>query len=575
MLLQICQSIQAGRQHAKSLAGSSRILALTTAALLFTTPLFCRSKSDAYRDARGPIYVPLDSWVYPALERLASMGFAPDEESLAKPWTRGQCSMLVDEVADMMSRRSARHSAAAVTTEAARLVGALQAEFVANDESYRTARIESLYSTYLQVAGTPLRDSYHFGQTFMNDFGRPYGGGVNAVAGFAGYGILGRFSAYFRGEYQDAGGRAPYDQQIQTVLATADGVPFQPSSGLKATRRFEPIEAYLGVRLGAFDVTLGKQALWWGPGESSALHFSNNADPFFSARISQAEPIVLPGPFRLLGRIRTQFLIGQLAGHQYPPHPFLNAQKITFQLTPDLEVGFTRSAIFGGTGHPLTAGNIFNSFFSSSSMGSTSFGAASDPGDRRSGFDFRWRIPFLRRYLAIYSDSLADDEPSPLASPHRSVWGPGLYVTQFPGLRRLDFRFETYSTWLYERDAGGNFIYWNNQYRDAYTNDGNLLGSWVGRDARAYTANSTYWFSAQAKISASFRQTKTGSNFLPGGGTQTDISLTVHRALRPDLLGMVSVQYERYFVPLAGNARKDLTAQFQLVLYPKKWAVAR
>jgi Capsule assembly protein Wzi len=102
-------------------------------------------------------------------------------------------------------------------------------------------------------------------------------------------------------------------------------------------------------------------------------------------------------------------------------------------------------------------------------------------------------------------------------------------------LPHLDFRFETYSTWLYRKDEGGNFLYWNNQYRDSYTNKGNFLGSWVGRDARAYTAETNYWFSAKSKITGNYRQIKAGNRFLPGG-TQTDISVTAQWAPAPEWL---------------------------------------
>ena len=223
----------------------------------------------------------------------------------------------------------------------------------------------------------------------------------------------------------------------------------------------------------------------------------------------------------------------------------------------------------------MTAGSFFRSFFSFSSTGSTTYGSASDPGDRRSGFDFRWHVPKLRRYVTIYSDSLADDDPNPLANPRRSAWGPGIYLTQLPHLQKLDFRFETYSTWLYRKDYGGQFIYWNNQYHDAYTNDGNLIGSWVGRDARAYLASSTYWFSAKDKLTASFRQIKTGSNFLPGGGTQTDVSLNAQWEVRPQWMVNAFTQYERYFVPILGNPQHGIAAGLQVTFYPTGWKLQR
>jgi Capsule assembly protein Wzi len=517
----------------------------------------------------GPVYVPLDSWIYPVLRRLAALGYVPDEEALIAPWTRAQCLVFYREAEDIASRHSTKISRDAAVKEANQLLEALRRE-VSNDGDERSQiRLESVYGRFEQISGTPLRDSYHFGQTLSNDYGRPFEQGSNTIDGFSLYGTYGRFSAYFRGEYQQAEGRPSYDPQTLSLLGTLDGVPAPRSSAVVPTNSFDPLEMYIGARLGIFDVTFGKQSMWWGPDDASAFHFSNNAQPFYSLRISQQTPIVLPGPFRYLGHIRTEFIVGKLSGHLYPPRPLINAQKITLQLTANFEVGFTRSSIFGGVGHPLTASSIFRSFFGTTSNGGTSFGSANDPGDRRSGFDFSWRLPGLRRIVTIYSDSLADDETNPLANPRRSAWAPGIYIAQLPKLPNLDLRFETYATWLYRKDEGGMFLYWNNQYRDAYTNNGYLLGSWVGRDARAYQASSTYWWSAKNKLTGSFRQIKIGNNFLPGGGTQTDVSLTAQWELKPNLLTSLLLQYERYSIPSLAGPTHDMVAGFQFTYYPR------
>jgi hypothetical protein len=519
----------------------------------------------------GPVFLALDSWVYPVLTRLAAMGYAPDAEALAKPWTREQVVMLVEEAEDIASRHSTKLSAGETNNEAVRLIEELRSEFPEETHATAEARIESVYTRLTQISGQPLRDSYHVGQTLVDDFGRPYGQGTNTINGFSASGVWGRWSGYFRGEYQNAPGQPAYSQPVRNFIGSIDGVPPPPATAVPATSRFDPLEMYVGVNLLGFDLTVGKQSLSWGPGDESAFHFSSNAEPIYALKLSQQWPFVLPGPFRYLGHIRTQFLLGRLTGHAFPPAPWINAQKITFQLSEDFEIGFTRSAIFGGVGHPLTAGNIFQSFFSTSSTGGTAYGSSNDPGDRRSGFDFLLRVPGLKRRLSLYSDSLADDEPNPLASPHRSAWGPGIYLTELPGLRKMDFRFETYSTWLYRGDEGGLFFYWNNQYRDAYTNNGNLLGSWVGRDARAYVASTTYWWSAKDTVTASYKQIKTGSQFLPGGGTQTDVSLNVQWLLHPNLLADAFVQYERYAIPVLGDPKRNMTTGLQLTFYPTDW----
>jgi Capsule assembly protein Wzi len=551
----------------------ARLAIAALSVLLLAPPL--KPQSGARTAASGPVYVPLDSWVYPAFRKLAAWGYVPDEENLAAPWTRSECVTLVREAEDIASRHSIKVLEGATNEKAQELIASLKREFDRDANGRAQFRIESVYSRLLQTSGTPLTDSYHLGQTIVNDFGRPYAAGTNAIAGFSAFGTVGRFSAYVRGEYQETGGRSSYEQGVQNLFGTLDGVPPQPASRVPATSRFEPLEMYVGAHFGAFNLTFGKQSLWWGPDEGSAFTFSNNAEPFYSLRIAQETPLVLPGPFRFLGHIRTQMVVGKLAGHLYPPRPLINAEKITFQLTQNLELGFTRSAVFGGVGHPLTTGSFFHSLFSTSSTGGTAFGTPNDPGDRRSGFDFLWRVPALRRFVTIYSDSLADDEPTPLSSPRRSAWAPGIYFAQLPRLRTMDLRFETYSTWLYRGDEGGQFFYWNNQYRDAYTNNGNLLGSWIGRDARAYQVSSTYWRSARDKITVSYRQAKTGSKFLPGGGTQTDISVNSQWQLGPDLIGNLFVQGERYFIPILGGPKTDVSVGLQLTLNPRALVARR
>jgi hypothetical protein len=156
-----------------------------------SVPVLASENSNGKRHA-GPVYVPLDSWIYPALKRLAAMGYVPDQEGLVQPWTREQCAMFVEEAADIASRHSTKVSAGALNEEALRLISALEAEFLRDEPAKAEVRVESLYTQTSQIAGSPLRDSYHFGQTLVNDYGRPYGQGTNTVDGFSDPELWGR-----------------------------------------------------------------------------------------------------------------------------------------------------------------------------------------------------------------------------------------------------------------------------------------------------------------------------------------------------------------------------------------------
>jgi hypothetical protein len=519
--------------------------------------------------AQGSPYVPVDSWVYAALRRLAAMGYITGQITDMAPWTRAECRRQTTEAATNETLNETYYVTRSSDIELAHsLIKDLEDEFPAED-SRAEVRIASVYTRLVEIGGTPLNDSYHFGQTLVNNDGRPYGSGTSTDTGASIYAVYGRFSGYVRAEVQEAPGRPSYSPAIEEFIAGADANPVT-SSALANTNRVQMLEAYVGVQVGPENITFGQQTLWWGPGVDSAFAFSNNAAPIPMFRFDQTKALVLPGPLRYLGKIHTQFVFGELAGHSYPARPYLNAQKITLDLTNDLEVGFTRSAFFGGAGHPLTWTS-----FGASLVSGISPKSGVDPGDRHSDFDFRWRLPGLRHYVTLYSDSYSDDEPNPIDAPRRSAWGPGIYFTQIPKLRHLDLRVESYSTLLYRKDYGGEFIYYNNVYHDSYTNEGNIFGSWIGRDGRAIVATSRYWISGNTYVEGQYKQVKVGGQFLPGGGTQTDVSITGQFAYKHEWLFGMMLQAERYYVPVLGSAQHDIAAWLQVTYSPRNWAIHR
>jgi hypothetical protein len=232
-------------------------------------------------------------------------------------------------------------------------------------------------------------------------------------------------------------------------------------------------------------------------------------------------------------------------------------------------MGFTRWSIFWGVGHPITLASFLRNFTSlNSPHGSVGVGA-NDPGDRKGGFDFRYRIPGLRNWLTVYSDSYSDDDPSPLAAPRRAAIAPGLYLTHVPGIPQLDFRVEAPSTQLMGLDQGGQFIYFNGQYRSGNTNYGDLLGNSVGRDGRALEGWTTWWFSARSKVTLGYRELKGSSRFLPGGSTQADATIKASWKLADGWYVGPMFQYERFWIPLLGGPRRNLSGWWQVIWEPK------
>ena len=188
----------------------------------------------------GSVYVPLDSWVYPAFDRLAGLGVINKQFVGLRPWTRIQCAQLVLDADENMLNANVQAG------EAMALYDALNQEFSAeitslNGGSARQAGVESLYTRSMGIAGTPLRDGYNFGQTLANDFGRPFNEGYNNVSGFSAQAVRGRFFAYIRGEYQHSPAYAGLTAAQQSYIEQLDGTPSAPYS--QATGTVRPVRS--------------------------------------------------------------------------------------------------------------------------------------------------------------------------------------------------------------------------------------------------------------------------------------------------------------------------------------------
>lgn len=525
-------------------------------------------KPETGSPVQGSMYVPMDSWIYPALDRMAALGLILSQISGLRPWTRNECGRQVAEARRLFDDAGEQISDG-IRAEGNRLLTKLEQEFPPEENARPSLVLDSIYTRNGAIVGRPLEDSFHFGQTSSNDFGRPFGQGWNSQEGFIARAESGRFFALVRGEYQQAPGDAAYSGPVEQLISNLDSNPRLPALTRPETRRFRAIEAYAGVRLGNFDISVGKQSLYWGPTFDAPFSFSNNAEPTKNARLSLVNPLRLPGILRYMGEIRAEAVMGKLGGQSYTWRPWFNGAKVSFKLTDNLELGFTRWSILWGVGHPETLGSLINNVVSATSpIGGAGVGR-NDPGDRKAGFDFRYRVPGLRNWLTLYSDMYSDDDPSPLAAPRRAAINPGIYLTHVPGLPRLDFRVEAPMTRPFNADQGGTFIYYNNSYHSGNTNYGYLLGNSEGRDARAIEAWTRYWFTPRDRFEAGYRQIKTATNFLPGGGTQSDVTARQTFDISKNLFADVSVQYERFFIPVLGAPQRNLSAVVQFTWQPE------
>jgi hypothetical protein len=519
----------------------------------------------------GSPYVPLDSWVYPVFDRLAALGYAPEAFSGIRPWTRQECARLIEETRERLRYGGDSGS------EVHELLSSLSNEF--RPETARLdgaanigASVDSFYTRMTGISGPPLKDSYHFGQTITNDFGRPYGEGFNSVAGITSHVVVGPLSIEVQGEYQQAPGDPTYSAAVQQAIANIDQTNPTPH-GMPAVGRFELMNSSVGLTFNNVKIAFGRTSLWLGPSQSGPFLLSDNSTPITMLSFDSVTPFRVPLISRLLGPIRSQFFVGQLSGHQWVyantqlvgpqinPQPFIHGNKISFKPAENLEIGMGITALFGGPGLPFTVENFLRSYYSHKAD------IANNPGKRFSAFDFSYRIPGLRNWLTFYTDSLVVDEVSPIGSSRASV-NPGLYLPRIPKIQKLDLRVEGILTDHHVPAFSPGFVYADRRFRDGYTSDGNILGNAIGRAGYGGQAWATYWFSTRNRLQFGFRHIEVDHDFLEGGH-QNDFSVRNDWMIKPGVAMSGFFQYERWAFPLlAGAPKTNATASLQITYTP-------
>ena len=379
-------------------------------------------------------------------------------------------------------------------------------------------------------------------------------------------------------------------------ISRADyGLPLEPADPFPSVDRFRALDAYVAMNFENWQVSFGKQSLWWGPGEGGSMMFSDNAEPVTMLRISRVSPFKLPSIFGLMGPVRTEFFVGRLSGQDFvygkptgllgqwnqplSDQPMIHGEKISFKPTPNLEFGVSVTGLFAGAGVPFTARTFFRSLLSPGNGTPGCFTISSicprlDPGDRRAGFDLTYRLPGIRNWATFYTDSFTDDEISPLAYFDRSANSAGLYFSHLPKLPRFDLRVEGVYT---DNPIGGGvccgFYYSNGRYRNGYTNDGYLIGSWIGRDGQGEQAWLTYWQGPRSHIRFRYRHQEVSRQFVPYGGTVNDGGLEASFWLGQELSVSASLQYEKWSFPLLRPGQtSNFTTSVQLTYWPH-WRV--
>jgi hypothetical protein len=544
--------------------------------------------------AEGSTYVPMDSWMYPALDRLHALGYLDTAFLGLRPWTRLSIAHMLQESADRIDSDTNNDEAKEIYLS---LLKEVQPDIDnATELTHPSGELDQVYEQARGISGTSLRDSFHLGQTIINDYGRPYEPGFNSYGGFGARVEAGRFSLYYRGEFQYSPSATGYSAALADYLSQdIDAIPIAsnphqatiPEGPIGSATYARLMEATLSFHLLGHEVSFGKSDHWMGPDQGASMLWSNNAEDIYQFQIDRVEPLRIPLVSRVTGPFRYDFFVGSLKGHTDPNDPWVHVEKISFKPTKNLEFGFDRMAIWGGKADdlaihtPITIHTFLKSFFSFQNVSGSEKLSRDNPGARFGTFDFNYRLPYLRNWVTLYTDSLVHDDVSPISAPRRAGLHPGIYLARFPGLQHLDLRVEGADTEPTSHSAKtippiptnhGQFLYYEGFQKQGPTNKG-FLPDWVGREGEGGQAWLTYHLSPKEEIQFSYRRAKAAKDFFPGGTTQNDFDGEVRKRIGKYIEARGWVQYENWKAPIYMTGQQsNTTAAAQITWYPHEKA---
>ena len=132
----------------------------------------------AEMDTQGSVYVPLDNWIYPALDRLHALGYVDTAFLGLRPWTRISIAHMLELSADRIESDTNNEEARSIY---AALVREFKPDIDRSVNGAASAAPNWRASTRRCAVSAARRcaTAFTWARPIVDDYGRPYEGGFN------------------------------------------------------------------------------------------------------------------------------------------------------------------------------------------------------------------------------------------------------------------------------------------------------------------------------------------------------------------------------------------------------------
>jgi hypothetical protein len=221
----------------------------------------------------------------------------------------------------------------------------------------------------------------------------------------------------------------------------------------------------------------GRIARQWGPAWDGSLILGTAARPIVNVSVEAASgALAEEGLWWWLGELDFSAFFGELEDQRGDhDRPYLMGMRVVARPWPWLELGASRTAMWGGEGRD----NSLKAFWTAVAGRDNQGGDPSQqPGNQLGGFDARWDLSSWLGGVALYGQMIGEDEAANLPSKYMYLAG-------------VDWRHSgglAYFEWTDSTAKLAGVAYNHHIYTDGYRHRGRPLGYWGDGDSNLWTA---------------------------------------------------------------------------------------
>ena len=283
----------------------------------------------------------------------------------------------------------------------------------------------------------------------------------------------------------------------------------------------------------------GKVPTWWGPGHDGSLIRGDASLPVAGFTIQRDQQTAPTSKYlSWVGPWQYQLFAGQLEDYEAIPDAKLFGARLTASPWEWLEVGASRTFMWGGEGRTENVSSFFNAL---TGLKDNVENDDLDISNQLAGFDMRMNLaPLINAPSSIYAQYVGEDEAGGL--PAKNMYLAGVdYASEAYGKP-----YQLYAEFTDTRTSGKvmGISYNHHVYRDGYYQQGYPLGYALGGDAESVALGGRLWLDNRNFINAKVQHAKVNqadwrnetNQAFPASDTLTGIDVAWEHQLKPQAL---------------------------------------